>query len=143
MSTVASLSFTAVHYIEYIPWLMYVDARTTTLLGECGSLKLHSTLTFLRDEVFRQGKVLPIFAPEFTSGDSGRMKVKLRLAAGTYYLQSTRKNFNQYDIDLTCQLCQQEIETTSHFLIECSLLNSVRESVLPDIALQRKYISKQ
>ncbi|KAH3717591.1 hypothetical protein DPMN_060384 [Dreissena polymorpha] len=83
-----------------------VNAYWTTKIN--GSLKTYSTLTFLCDEVFRQGRVLPIFSPDFTAKDSDRMKVKLRLATGTYYLQSTRKNFNQYGIDQTCQCVKKK-----------------------------------
>ena len=105
------------------------------------TVKLYSTLHFLRHDTFKQGKVLPILAPEFTSRESDRLTIKLRIVTGTYLLQSTRKNFNQYNIDPTCLICRESSETVIHFVLDCALLDSVRRSILSDIACQWRCIT--
>ena len=42
--------------------------------------------------------------------------IKARLMTGTYVLQSNRAKFNQYKVDPTCTLCEDEPEGQEHFL---------------------------
>ena len=86
---------------------------------------------------------MPVLRVEYSARESYRLRTKLRLLTGTYTLQTTRKNFNQFDIDTTCQLCGEEPETESHFVLECSSLDIVRGTVLPSIALQWNNLSSQ
>ena len=46
---------------------------------------------------------------------------------GTYTLQSNRAKFNQYKIDLTCTLCEEEPEDQEHFLLRCRSLSETRD----------------
>ena len=110
-------------------------------IGE--SAKLYKTLRFMKFDSYNPGSVMPVLRVEYSARESYRLQTKLRLLTGTYTLQTTRKNFNQFDIDTTCQLCGEESETESHFVLECSSLDIVRGTVLPSIALQWNNLSSQ
>ncbi|KAH3769563.1 hypothetical protein DPMN_170836 [Dreissena polymorpha] len=97
---------------------------------------LYSTLFFLRQDKYVPGKILPLLSLEYTARESERLKTKVRLLTGTYMLQTKRKNFNQYDINPTCQMCGEENETAEHFVLKCSALHSVRQSIMVDIERQ-------
>ena len=62
--------------------------------------------------------------------DVPRVGVKAKLITGTYILQVNRASFNQNEINRTCLLCQQEDETTEHFILHCTALSAARQSVL-------------
>ncbi|KAH3723803.1 hypothetical protein DPMN_049597, partial [Dreissena polymorpha] len=97
---------------------------------------LYSTLFFLRQDKYVPGKIHPLLSLEYTARESERLKTKVRLLTGTYMLQTKRKNFNQYDINPTCQMCGEENETAEHFVLKCSALHSVRQSIMVDIERQ-------
>ena len=59
--------------------------------------------------------------------------MKLRLASGSYILQSNRAAFNQNEVKPTCLLCGEEDETLEHFLLRCNSLETVRQSILGDL----------
>ena len=59
--------------------------------------------------------------------------MKMKIATGTYILQSTRAAFNQNEVDPTCQLCTEEPENLEHFILNCSILETVRQCALCDI----------
>ncbi len=59
--------------------------------------------------------------------DSRRAQLKCRILTGTYNLQSNRAVFNQYRVDPTCKLCDEQPETRQHFLAECEALAPERD----------------
>ena len=59
--------------------------------------------------------------------------MKLKLAAGTYILQTNRAAFNQNDVKPTCLLCNDGDKTLAHFLRFCKSLETVRKSILGDL----------
>ena len=62
--------------------------------------------------------------------DIPRLAVKLKLLCGVYVLQSTRASFNQNDIDPTCQVCSSSPETLFHFILECPILEAIRNPII-------------
>ena len=57
------------------------------------------------------------------------------MLTGTYLLQSNRAAFNNVQVDPTCMLCKESEETLTHFILECSVLDSVRKPILEEITL--------
>ena len=66
--------------------------------------------------------------------DVKRASIKVRLATGTYILQTTKARFNQNSVDPTCILCGSGDETMEHFILQCSALDEVRQPILLQIA---------
>ena len=65
--------------------------------------------------------------------DVPRVHTKLKLVTGTYILQVNRVRFNQNEIDATCQICHQAVETLEHFILDCTVLEPVRRPALDAI----------
>ena len=57
----------------------------------------------------------------------------IKIATGTYILQSKRAAFNSYKVDPKCRLCSQKEETVIHFLITCNALQNERRALSEDI----------
>ena len=72
---------------------------------------------------------------QFVTGvrDVPRVCVKAKLITGIYILQVNRVAFNQNEISLTCLLCGEEDETIEHFILQCSALSDVRQSLLQEV----------
>lgn len=58
--------------------------------------------------------------------DNQKAAIKARILTGTYTLQSNRAKFNQFNVDGTCKLCNQEVEDREHFLAVCTALSTQR-----------------
>ncbi|WAR12312.1 LOW QUALITY PROTEIN: POLR-like protein, partial [Mya arenaria] len=97
------------------------------------SLKLYKSLQYLADDSYIPGNVHPLFRIDYTARESERLKPKLKLATGTYILQTNRKSFNQHGVPDTCTLCNSEAETAEHFVLTCPVLEGVRRLILSDI----------
>jgi hypothetical protein len=97
------------------------------------SLKLYKSLQYLADDIYIPGNVHPLFRIDYTARESERLKAKLKLATGTYILETNRKSFNQHGVPDTCTLCNSEAETAEHFVLTCPVLESVRRPILSDI----------
>ena len=67
-----------------------------------------------------------------------RIAVHLKITTGTYILQTTRATFNQNAVDPTCLLCNASTETLSHFLLDCTTLENIRQPILRDIKIVLK-----
>ena len=67
-----------------------------------------------------------------------RIAVHLKITTGTYILQTTRATFNQNAVDPTCLLCNAGAETLSHFLLDCTTLENIRQPILRDIKIVLK-----
>ena len=65
--------------------------------------------------------------------EASRIPVRLRIATGTYILQSNRAVYNQFECDATCKLCEHAEETLTHFLLECKALHECRQPIMTDI----------
>ena len=48
-------------------------------------------------------------------------------------LQTNQVAFNKNQVDLMCILCKSSVETLSHFLLGCEILDSVRQPILRNI----------
>jgi hypothetical protein len=90
------------------------------------------TLRYLNTEPCTIGKLHPIWqSTDRHPEDIKRVTVKLKLLTGTYQLQTViARNTGVTSI---CQLCCQEPEDLSHFLLQCSSLAAIREAHLPNI----------
>ena len=58
---------------------------------------------------------------------------KLKLATGTYTLQTNRALFNQKKVDPKYMLCKNSKESLQHFLLDCSVLASIRNPIMNSI----------
>ena len=86
---------------------------------------------------YQPGKLHPLLQIEPNSvRDIPRLAVKLKLLCGVYVLQSTRASFNQNDIDPTCQVCSSSPETLLHFILECPILETIRNPIISDISFE-------
>ena len=65
--------------------------------------------------------------------DVEKAAIKARLLTGTYTLQTDKHRFNQYEVDKTCQLCNQEPEDREHFILQCTVLTEVRQKYVPEL----------
>ena len=98
---------------------------------------LYGSLTFLNVSNYQPGKLHPFLQIEPNSvRDIPRLAVKLKLLCGVYVLQSTRASFNQNDIDPTCQVCSSSPETLLHFILECPILETIRNPIISDITFE-------
>ncbi|MEW8548514.1 MAG: reverse transcriptase domain-containing protein, partial [Candidatus Thiodiazotropha sp.] len=94
---------------------------------------LYNSLKFLHCENYRPGIKHPLLHEVLGVRDVTRIHVKLKLVTGTYILQTNRAIFNQNQVSPVCMLCHAADETTHHFLLSCSALESVRQPVLLEI----------
>lgn len=95
---------------------------------------LYPSLKFLNTKKFQPGKCHQLL--KVTSGsdrEATRLPVKLKIATGTYILQSNRATFNQNPVKATCLLCNNQDESLDHFLLDCEKLQDVRSPILSDL----------
>ena len=59
-----------------------------------------------------------------------RVHTKLKIATGTYILQTNRASFNQNEVDPTCMMCRNGDGTMQHFLLQCPVLSEIRDPVI-------------
>ena len=96
----------------------------------------YTSLQYLSSLNFKPGKIHPILRlGNFSARDANRIPVKSKMLTGTYLLQSNRAAFNNVQVDPTCMLCKESEETLTHFILECSVLDSVRKPILEEITL--------
>lgn len=87
-----------------------------------------SSLKYLNPDAVRAGSAHPLYSTvRPNTEDTRRAENKARLLTGTYTLQSNRAVFNQYKVDPSCRLCEQEAETREHFIAECTATEDIRE----------------
>ena len=93
-----------------------------------------STLEFLNVKAFAPGKVHPIWInSNYNSNSILKANVQVKMACGTYILQSTRARFNQYQVSRVCPLCRASDETLQHFLLRCISLQSTRQLFIDEL----------
>ena len=59
--------------------------------------------------------------------------MKVKLATGTYTVQSIRTKFASQPGNGTCLLCKESEETIYYFLFECYILSTVRDLIMQSI----------
>ena len=96
------------------------------------SVSNYKSLEFLTEGI-NIGKVHPMLTTSVNARDICCLPSRIKIATGTYILQSKRAAFNSYKMDPTCRLCNQEEETVTHFLITCNTLQNARKALLEDI----------
>ena len=62
--------------------------------------------------------------------ETQKLSVKLKLLTDTYFLQSKSVKFSETEKSSLCKLCNTEIEDFEHFLLNCEILESVRNRIL-------------
>ena len=70
--------------------------------------------------------------------DAHRLRVRLKVATGTYTLQTNRASFNNFTSNPECLLCGECDETTQHFLLECKALNDAPQPIMLEISYDIK-----
>ena len=91
---------------------------------------LYSSLKYLYVDHYFPGKKHPCIQAVSGTRDVPRVSVKAKLLTGTYILQVNRVAFNQNEVSPLCLLCQENDETTEHFLLQCPVLSCVRQPLL-------------
>ena len=82
-----------------------------------------SSLKYVNPETIGVGKCHPILSTVRNNlANSRRAQLKCKL------LQGNRAVFNQYQVDPTCKLCSAAPESPQHFLAECPVFESERDS---------------
>lgn len=94
---------------------------------------LYPSLCWLSVGSFWPGNRHPLVCLTGDLREVPRLAVKLKIATGTYILQTTRAAFNQNPVQPTCMVCKMEDETMRHFLLDCSPLDPVRKPILNQI----------
>ena len=97
------------------------------------SVSNYKSLEFLTEGI-NIGKVHPMLTTTSANArDICRLPFRIKIATGTYIIQSKRAAFNSYKEDPTCRLCNQEEETVTHFMITCNVLQNASKALLEDI----------
>ena len=108
-----------------------------------GAAKLYPTLKYLNVDGYSPGRSHPLLNLHTdATRDASRVRAKLKIAAGSYVLQTNRAAFNQNDVKLTCLLCDHGDETMSHFLLFCKGLETVRNPILSDLCYELFEVTK-
>ena len=68
--------------------------------------------------------------------DINRIPVRVKIATGTYILQSNRAKFNSGYVSPLCKLCNENNEELSHFSLYCPILENERKQPLSQITEQ-------
>ena len=90
-----------------------------------------SSLKYVNPETLGVGKCHPNWSTVRNNlADSRRAQLKCKLLTGSYILQGNRAVFNQYQVDPACKLCSAAPETRQHFLAECPVFESERDSFM-------------
>lgn len=101
------------------------EVQAQTLVDQAS---LYTSLRYLNIDSIKFGHChLLLRSVRNNTADVYRYLIKIRLATGTYQLQSNRRSFNQTKIDPTCLLCNQAPETRTHFISECTTLVTIRK----------------
>ena len=50
--------------------------------------------------------------------DIAKIPIRLKIATGTYILQSNRAKFNQAEVSGLCRICEKDQETLEHFIVD-------------------------
>ena len=98
----------------------YWVSKITGVTERQRSLQLLNIRLFVPEKSYPLLNVITVFTRE-----ASRIHARLMVATGTlgsFVLQTYRATYNQNDCDATCLLCDDDDETLSHILLECSAL---------------------
>ena len=87
-------------------WVRFVKERAS----------LYPSLQYLAVDNYASGRSHYLLKSCKNARETTRVHTKLKLATGTYILQTNRASFNQNMVDPTCLLCKSAEEITQHFL---------------------------
>ncbi|CAG2204731.1 unnamed protein product [Mytilus edulis] len=94
----------------------------------------YSSLKYIPTSSFKVGKIHPLaLANSANQRDINRIPIRIKIATGSYILQTNRAAYNQNNVDPTCKLCDQAEESLSHFLLCCRALDQIRTPILKNI----------
>lgn len=91
---------------------------------------LYTSLQYLVVDNYACGKSHHLLKSCRNAREIHRTHTKLKLATGTYILQTNRAAFNQNMVDPTCLLCKGAEETLQHFLLDCPVLAVIRKPIM-------------
>ena len=98
-------------------------------INEFEESSLYSSLYNIR-ESYTVGQAHPLITTVSANiSDISKIPTRVKLATRTYILQENRSKFREYWESAICLPCNTGEETMSHFLIECSALESDRSLV--------------
>ena len=124
-----------------IPDLAFSDTSRTEW-KKLTKQAVHSRTSEIITEEAKEKSTLRFLTPTFTYGtphisithtknprEVSRSNIKLRLLTGTYKLQTMAHKYKQSPSP-TCPLCTLSNEDTQHFILQCRVLNPVREKYI-------------
>ena len=94
---------------------------------------LYPSLRYLVVENYACGRIHNLLKACRNAREIHRVHTKLKIATGTYILQTNRASFNQNRVDPTCMMCRSREETVKHFLLECPVLSATRTPIMNSI----------
>ena len=104
-------------------WVRFVKERAS----------LYPSVQYLAVDNYASGRSHHLLKSCKNARETTRVHTKLKLATGTYILQTNRASFNQNMVDPTCLLCKSAEETTQHFLLECPELAATRNPIIDSL----------
>ena len=95
--------------------------------------KLYTSLRYL-SLIYKPGQCHPIANTNtMNSREIIRIPTKLKIATGSYILQTVRAKFISNTELSICKLCNETEETLPHFLLTCKSLEDIRKPILEDL----------
>ena len=94
---------------------------------------LYPSLGYLVVENYAFGRIHNLLKACRNARKIHRVHTKLKIATGTYILQTNRASFNLNRVDPTCMMCRSREETVQHFLLECPVLSTKRTPIMNSI----------
>ncbi|CAG2203162.1 unnamed protein product [Mytilus edulis] len=95
--------------------------------------KLYTSLRYL-SLIYKPGQCHPIANTNtMNSREIIRIPTKLKIATGSYILQTVRAKFKSNTELSICKLCNETEETLPHFLLTCKSLEDIRKPILEDL----------
>ena len=96
--------------------------------------ELYSSLAYLNCDSYQPGKIHRLLQINTDpTRESTRILVKLKLVTDTYILQDKRSRFHGQNQNVLCYVCSEANETVEHFILQCKVLESIRQSVISEI----------
>ena len=98
--------------------------------------RYYSSLKYIEGS-YTIGKIHPLLSTNTScTRDINRIPVRVKIATGTYVLQSNRAKYNSGYVSPLCKLCNENNEELSHFLLYCPILEIERKQLLSQITEQ-------
>ena len=109
----------------------HVNEHWTAIIKSRASL--YPSLKYLEVEHYSCGNIHHLLKSAKNVREINRIHTKIKIANGTYVLQTNRAAFNQNKVDSTCLVCRKGEETMQHFLLECSELHMIRNPIMNSV----------